>query len=232
MKLRRRIDDVKKLEPQTMSFRDQQRKTVEAAIQDAIREIYGSNSPECHRYGHHNIWEGGVNLYDDDDKRQRKFAAGIPKTISMLEGLIAQLDEKKADLEAYPEVVDEAIDVQEKSTTLSRPPMPPPNIYNFHQMTGIVSFGERTINIQKQYVDVAQVLRELASAVELASLNPEQKQKAQAKIATIEAQLADPEPDSMIVQRAYAGMNFLATVGGCADLLVKLAGLLGPFLHG
>lgn len=102
-KLRKRIEDVRSLNPEVMSFRDQQRKNVEAAIHETIREVYGSNSPEFQRHGHDIIWDGGVNLLDDDRTRQRKFAAGVPRTIAMLEGLIARLEEKRQDFEESPE---------------------------------------------------------------------------------------------------------------------------------
>lgn len=132
-----------------------------------------------------------------------------------------------------------------KSTT---PPRKPPQIRSevqsstnsppststivIHQSGGIVSFGDHAVNIQKQYLDASRVLHKLTSAVQNATLTSEQKQKAQAKIMTIEAQLSDPEPDKTIIQRAYEGMGFLATVGGCADLMVKLATLLSPLLIG
>ena len=38
-------------------------------------------------------------MADDDYDRQEKFEAGIPEAITMLEGLISRLEEKKADLE-------------------------------------------------------------------------------------------------------------------------------------
>jgi len=230
MKLRRRIEDVKKLNPQAMSFRDQQRKTVEAAIQDAIRDIYGSNSAEFHRHGRLTIWEGGVNLRDDEGTRQRKFAAGIPKTITIIEGLIGQLEEKKADLEINPEEI--AISNSREEENERPRPTSSTNVYHVQHVNGIVSFGAGTTNVQKQYADVSQVLQKLMSAVHNATLAPEQKQKAQAKIMTIEAQLSDPEPDTTIIQRAYAGMEFLSTIGGCTDLMLRLASLISPFLVG
>jgi hypothetical protein len=65
-----------------------------------IREIFGSRSPEFgeHQYDRisHTIFQvdqWGERSYDDDP--QREFAAGIPQTINMLEGLIARLEEKR-----------------------------------------------------------------------------------------------------------------------------------------
>lgn len=108
----------------------------------------------------------------------------------------------------------------------------PPAIYNV-QNSGIMSFGSHSINVQHQHADASQVLRELMSAVQdAAMLTPEQKQKAKAQIMTVEAQLSDPKPEKAIIKTAYKGMEFLATVGGCADLMVKLATLLSPFLIG
>ena len=73
---------------------------VEVSIRETIREVFGQNSPEFHRHEHHDIWHGGYNMGDDDFVKQRKFAAGIPQTVTMLEGLITRLEEKREELES------------------------------------------------------------------------------------------------------------------------------------
>jgi predicted nucleotide-binding protein len=97
-KLRRRIDEVKNLDPTKILYNDQKINNAERAIQDTILDIYGEHSPEYQRHRYHDIWEGGYIIGDDDSDMQRKFAAGIPQTVTMLEGLIARLEEKREDL--------------------------------------------------------------------------------------------------------------------------------------
>jgi len=98
-KLRRRIEDVKNLDPEQIRYNDAEVYSVTSNISEAIREVFGARSPEFNEHEHHRIWHGGVNSMDSNSKRQRKFADGIPQTLTMLEGLISRLEEKKEDLE-------------------------------------------------------------------------------------------------------------------------------------
>ena len=98
-RLRRRIEDVKNLDPEQIRYNDAGVDTVESNIREAIREVFGERSPEFSDHKHHRIWHGGLNLMDSDGARQQKFADGIPQTLTMLEGLISRLDEKREDLE-------------------------------------------------------------------------------------------------------------------------------------
>jgi uncharacterized protein (TIGR02391 family) len=101
-KLRRRIADVQQLDPQKVSFEDTEVDNVEQRIRETIRDVFGPYSPEFQKHQHHNIWHGEYNYMEEDYGRQRKFAAGIPQTVKMLEGLIAWLEEKRKDLEIIP----------------------------------------------------------------------------------------------------------------------------------
>jgi len=96
-KLLRRIEDVTKLDPQQVRFDDVKIDNVESNIRETIREIYGSNSPEFNDHSSHRIWHGVHNYLDSESTRQEKFAAGIPQTVTMLEGLISRLEEKRED---------------------------------------------------------------------------------------------------------------------------------------
>jgi uncharacterized protein (TIGR02391 family) len=102
-KLRRRIDQVKSLDPTKVRYDDKRRNVVEADIRETVREVFGSNSPEFRDHQYHHIWHGGINMMDNDHTRQEKFKSGIPQTVTMLEGLIARLEEKKSDLTATPD---------------------------------------------------------------------------------------------------------------------------------
>lgn len=97
-KLRRRVDDVTALDPRQVRYDDAKIDNVERNIRETVREIFGTNSPEFNDHGDHRIWHGGYNYLDEDPQKQEKFAAGIPQTVTVLEGLISRLDEKREDL--------------------------------------------------------------------------------------------------------------------------------------
>lgn len=101
-KLRRRIEEVNGLSGSEIGYRDAKVTMAESNIREMIREVFGQNSPEFYDHQHHTIWDGGYNMYDDEYESQRKFLAGIPQTVGILEGLIARLEEKRADLTEFP----------------------------------------------------------------------------------------------------------------------------------
>src|SRR6266850_2563202 len=80
-KIRRRIEEVHGLGSQNFSFDDARVDTAENNIREAIREVFGPNSPEFHDHQRHAIWHGGYNLYDDQHTRQEKFTNGITQTV-------------------------------------------------------------------------------------------------------------------------------------------------------
>jgi predicted nucleotide-binding protein len=100
-KLRNQIDQVRKLGSLNVSFDDSRVQNVEFNITETIREVFGDNSPEFKRYGNHDIWRE-VDVPPFEDGRQAMFAAGIPQTIHMLEGLIERLEEKREDAIKVP----------------------------------------------------------------------------------------------------------------------------------
>ena len=97
-KLKRRIKDVQSLDPQKISFDDTLIDNVESRIRETIRKVFGSQSPEFRDHKYHKICHGGLELGMSDAESQANFAAGIPQTITMLEGLIIWLEEKREDL--------------------------------------------------------------------------------------------------------------------------------------
>lgn len=97
-KLRRRIEEVNGLSASQLKHNDAKVEIAESNIREAIREVFGQNSPEFNDYQYHTIWDGGYGMDDDEYEMQHKFLAGIPKTVGILEGLIARLEEKRVDL--------------------------------------------------------------------------------------------------------------------------------------
>lgn len=97
-KLRRRIEEIQNLDPNSVPYDDAKVNMLESKINMTIQDVFGPNSQEFRDYGYHRIWHGGHNMMDTDAQRQAKFATGIPQTITMLEGLISHLEEKHEDL--------------------------------------------------------------------------------------------------------------------------------------
>jgi len=101
VKLNRRIEEVRNLDPKFVSFDDARVKNVESNITETIREVFGDNSPEFKEHAYHIIWRE-LQSRPFEENRQGEFAAGIPQTITMLEGLIERLEEKRQDAIKVP----------------------------------------------------------------------------------------------------------------------------------
>lgn len=99
-KLRRRIEETTNIDPEKVRYDDAKIDAVESNIRETVREVFGSNSPEFNDHGHHRIWHGGYNYLDSVGQRQAKFTAGVPQTVTMLEGLISRLKEKQEELQS------------------------------------------------------------------------------------------------------------------------------------
>jgi hypothetical protein len=97
-KLRRRIEEVNGLSGSGTQYDDAKAKTAESNIRETIRGVLGQNSPEFHDHQYHDIWDVGYEMGDADHEMQRKLLSGIPQTVGTLGGLIARLEEKRADL--------------------------------------------------------------------------------------------------------------------------------------
>jgi diguanylate cyclase (GGDEF)-like protein len=119
-KMRRRIQDVERLTAEHVSRRDAAVDNVEHAIIDTIRETFGEGSSQYDRHRYFAIDDGPQRLMGMREnpahfhaQRQAQFEQHIPHAIKRLEGLIQQLDEKRADLsesDAMSPTVDPALD--------------------------------------------------------------------------------------------------------------------------
>ena len=96
-KLRRRIEDVKGLEALHASYDDPRVDVVESDIKATIRDVFGPSSPEFAEHQYHRLWKGGI-MIGEDWEAPAKFKAGMLQSIAILDGLIARLEEKRADL--------------------------------------------------------------------------------------------------------------------------------------
>lgn len=96
-KLKKRLDEVRALDANTVPAGDQRIENAERAIVAAILETYGPNSPHYRDNQYHRIWHGPQRVGMSKADLQRGFAAGIPQTVTLLEGLIADLEERLAE---------------------------------------------------------------------------------------------------------------------------------------
>lgn len=98
-KLKRRIAEVQALQTDRVLYKDQRVRNTEENISTTILEIFGERSPQYKTHGRHSIRPIHIVFGDiPESESQREFLNGIPQTIMMLEGLIAWLEEKQADL--------------------------------------------------------------------------------------------------------------------------------------
>lgn len=97
-KLRRRIDEVNRLDPAQMSLSDARVTTAESNIRDTIRDVFGDTSPEFRDHEYHAIRHGPMHVGASPAQIRALLQAGIPQTVLMLEGLIERLEEKRIDL--------------------------------------------------------------------------------------------------------------------------------------
>jgi len=93
-RLRKRIEEVQALR-EGVRYDDQRRHNAENNIRRAVLEIFGERSLEYQQSGHPRIWKGSLNFNMHPAECQRRFLDGIPDTVSMLENLIAVLEEKR-----------------------------------------------------------------------------------------------------------------------------------------
>lgn len=119
-KLRRRIEDVKNLESAQVDHKDPKVDVVESDIRNAVREVFGAESPEYDEHQYHRIWRGPMIAFGDDYAAPAKFKAGIQQSLVTLEGLVSRLEEKRADL-------GETAPVPTSSTVNSSPPPSAPS---------------------------------------------------------------------------------------------------------
>jgi uncharacterized protein (TIGR02391 family) len=101
-KLKRRADELKALQENYVSYDDAAVDNVENGISDAVLEIFSPESPEYQRYGHFRIESGFFIMGQSESESQAQFRASLPNAITRVEGLIAKLEEKRADLGVDP----------------------------------------------------------------------------------------------------------------------------------
>lgn len=99
--LRKRVKEVKALDGGKYAWGDQAVTNVEHQIRKTIFKIFGGGSLEYRQNQGHHIFKGrSTRLGLTPSFRQNGLKAGIPESITMLEGLISILEEKKEDFKS------------------------------------------------------------------------------------------------------------------------------------
>jgi hypothetical protein len=99
------------------------------------------------------------------------------------------------------------------------------------QATGqnIITLGDGN-QVNAQFRDLGQGLVELREAITKSDAAEADKMSLVADIETIQSQLAKPEPNTSIVRVAWEAVRGAAAISGCAELVHKVAALIGRFL--
>jgi uncharacterized protein (TIGR02391 family) len=90
-----RIREVEQLAYDQVHFDDMRVQNATGNIRKTILETFGPGSEEYRRYFHHEIWDGPHSVSISDAGKQRAFQAGIPRTIAMLNDLLADLENRR-----------------------------------------------------------------------------------------------------------------------------------------
>ncbi len=104
-KLKKRISDVKALASDQVNYDDGRVESVKSDIVQSIEDVFGTDSREHQEHRYVSIHKGGhfrAGFHESraliEARSQRAFQDGIPDTVTMLEGLIRRLEEKKEEL--------------------------------------------------------------------------------------------------------------------------------------
>jgi len=101
-KFKRRIDEVKAINPGRVTHNDAEVQAATRNIQTDLIEVFGPTSPEYITHGSQSIGYPDWTYHGPSHDYYGRFVAGLPKTIAILEGLIKRLEEKREDLGADP----------------------------------------------------------------------------------------------------------------------------------
>lgn len=104
-KLKRRVIDVQALDSEQVNYDNAKVASVESDIARTVEEVFGTGSRENKEHNYVRISRGDNRRPGFREnpsiiyaRRQRAFKAGIPDTVTMLEGLIRRLEEKREGL--------------------------------------------------------------------------------------------------------------------------------------
>jgi len=100
-KIQRRIKELEQLDVQAAVLQDTGTDKVAISnVREVIREVFGQNSPEFKEHMYIDLWAGGMYINMEDRAIIIAKEKGRTQVIVILNGLIARLQEKRADMNA------------------------------------------------------------------------------------------------------------------------------------
>lgn len=98
-KIKRRIQELEQLDIAAAVVKDTGADDVARSnVRETIRDVFGANSPEFMEHQHIDIWSGGIFMNMPTGQIINARERGRTQVIGILNGLIARLQEKRADL--------------------------------------------------------------------------------------------------------------------------------------
>lgn len=100
-KLRRRITQVQDLLSKGVRYNAAEVSTATSDVRRSVLEIFGPNSPEYREHQFFDVMRWPVITMGDtgEDDFQRSFEQNVPKSVGILNGLVARLEEAKLELQ-------------------------------------------------------------------------------------------------------------------------------------
>ena len=95
----------------------------------------------------------------------------------------------------------------------------------------IITLGDGN-QINAQFGELGHRLVELRDAVVASNGSEQDKMAIVADIETVQSQLAKPAPNAGVLRAAWTSLQAAATLGGCADLVHQIGGLIAPLITG
>lgn len=87
------LEEVKRLDARIFPFDSDKVQEVEAAVVDAVRDLFGEDSPEFEEFEDFHISSGPVSLGDSRTEKQARFEIGLPQAVTRLETLLDQMEQ-------------------------------------------------------------------------------------------------------------------------------------------
>jgi hypothetical protein len=117
-----------------------------------------------------------------------------------------------------------AVDRMERASLFAQ--QPTGQQINVTTINGVTVVGDKNV-VSTRYTDLSEHLEELRTLVLSSSeISERDKLDAAADIDTIRSQLQKPEPDGGLIRRAWQAVERVATAGGAADAVQKIAPLI------
>jgi hypothetical protein len=102
---------------------------------------------------------------------------------------------------------------------------------NVTNIQGVTVIGSENI-VNTQFSDLSRALAELEKVIsESDALSDEDKLNVIADIGSLQSQLSKPKPIRDLVRTLWSGIEKVVTAAAFADVVTKVAGLMGPFFR-